>query len=1270
MRLSDLKFKGFLISIQIFIFYIFSNIAFSSENIQKFENELNTIESYYWIGLEEKGNYELFLKAFNKIQNLENEIKDQDLPKGIKIKLNGLKEDILQQLDMSSDTLYGVFPLTRFFNNNFLTDANAFGTFELFDDYQVISSNRGVESLIKTLEEKERKQLDVVFTSQPLNYALENEALYLFNQNPQFFVHNQKEVNDAFVKNNLSKAEINNFKSGNYKKNHVEALFESFDTNDLLIVTIEKNKSFMRDAFYVIKGSYYKPDFKKPVKIYRNMGFSRDRSNLLNPIIIINSTLFLFSIFIGIFIYRKKTNYNPNKNLQFASILSLSFIVSRIVPFIILPALNTFITAPDPESLAILSFWYVLLVSLVYLYFPFIIIHSLKIKFKSSNFFQLIFSNSGIIAIVISMSIVSWILTSFIIYEGSISELHILIIPSILFVLNFYVIGKALDKSKFNVFSYFAIFLVLIFFIVITTLNFQYINLIATFLFANVLLAFIFRQKQIQNTSIKETHTSQNWIHPFINQNLKLSENKDSKLCFTFLKTIDETSAKIYLKQKHVDKFSFLEIECNNENSSFDLVNQLLDKPVNNTSNESIESTIETITDFIPFSNLLNMAVSQSNQETPLTNVFEAASLEFFEKLKNQKNTCILITGLNYLDNESSKWLNQLKDYNTNQKISFILIGNKLPNHLNIETKVELENLKNDQLIEYIKNQLNANHDLAEKIIQYLDKTDDQTTLDDVEITFENLKQNKLIYLDDIWYLFNNDELDENVFKNQENSLEATINDVLKNNEEYKTFLIISSCLGYQFDLKVLSNATGLSLIETAKKIEEISFNTGIFESLPNPNNKIKFRNRATLNALINIFSLNNDLENIPLTQRTCCFTAATALKNSQNDFALESERIFNLFEKSGYNYIEQIFYSGLDLIGNLCVLNQFEKASIIANKCQNYLKNYNGNKYNKLLNDISVEKYFIQFEKVFHSGLKDNGSITNLLDNWFDLDNYKIKLIYPAMRTLYNTREYPKLVKFIKDLKQEKELPDWLVYDVDHYSALVEIYYNQNKELGKKLLLKCINKLKDQKDDDHLAVSSRIFTSFGNNYPKEKITESLIIKSIEIKEMLSDKPGLARSYGSLTRMYFEKEPTSTKVLESCNNWLKLNKELNDVFGMIMSKNYMGKIYFNLHKLNNSNKNNLDKSKKCYFENIKYIKQNIDDGSKIQIFTSYADLMEIAKYEKDEKSYSDYSEELFSLIKNFGKIENKFFKNIFEKAFISTFKKSFIPKNKIKEILG
>ena len=126
----------------------------------------------------------------------------------------------------------------------------------------------------------------------------------------------------------------------------------------------------------------------------------------------------------------------------------------------------------------------------------------------------------------------------------------------------------------------------------------------------------------------------------------------------------------------------------------------------------------------------------------------------------------------------------------------------------------------------------------------------------------------------------------------------------------------------------------------------------------------------------------------------------------------------------------------------------------------------------------------------------------------------------------------------------------------------------------------------------------------------------------------------------------------------------------NDIFGIIMSKNYLAKIYFSLYKSNKSDINKLDKSKNLYAENIKSFQNNIDDGSKIQIFTSYADLMEISKYEKNEKSYASYSEELFGLIKNFGKIENKFFKNIFEKAFMSSFKKDFIPKNKIKEILG
>ena len=42
-----------------------SKLVLASQNPVNLEKELITIESYYWFGLEEKGNNEVFLKALN-----------------------------------------------------------------------------------------------------------------------------------------------------------------------------------------------------------------------------------------------------------------------------------------------------------------------------------------------------------------------------------------------------------------------------------------------------------------------------------------------------------------------------------------------------------------------------------------------------------------------------------------------------------------------------------------------------------------------------------------------------------------------------------------------------------------------------------------------------------------------------------------------------------------------------------------------------------------------------------------------------------------------------------------------------------------------------------------------------------------------------------------------------------------------------------------------------------------------------------------------------
>jgi len=168
--------------------------------------------------------------------------------------------------------------------------------------------------------------------------------------------------------------------------------------------------------------------------------------------------------------------------------------------------------------------------------------------------------------------------------------------------------------------------------------------------------------------------------------------------------------------------------------------------------------------------------------------------------------------------------------------------------------------------------------------------------------------------------------------------------------------------------MKVVSNVLNISLIETAKIIEEISIKTGIIENIPNESNKIKFRNRDTLIALNNIFLLNEKLDKIPLIQRTFCYSAAISLKKYKNEFNNEIERIFNLLEKSGANYTEEIILSGLELISNLCILSQFKKANIIINKCLNYIKNYNSFKKESLLNKIIIERHYINLEQLFRS--------------------------------------------------------------------------------------------------------------------------------------------------------------------------------------------------------------------------------------------------------------------------------------------------------------
>ena len=74
----------------------------------------------------------------------------------------------------------------------------------------------------------------------------------------------------------------------------------------------------------------------------------------------------------------------------------------------------------------------------------------------------------------------------------------------------------------------------------------------------------------------------------------------------------------------------------------------------------------------------------------------------------------------------------------------------------------------------------------------------------------------------------------------------------------------------------------------------------------------------------------------------------------------------------------------------------------------------------NNLFNQLLIEKYFIELEKSFYNGtIIEKEYLSNIAEKWLEYRNYKNKLIYPIMRTLYNLRDYKGLKSFIEIVKK-----------------------------------------------------------------------------------------------------------------------------------------------------------------------------------------------------------------------------------------------------------
>ena len=166
---------------------------------KQIKEKLTQADSLYWFAMEEGGNAEALREGIRILEDANADLAvlpESNETKALSSRISALRVDLEKQRELSHDTLFGVFPMVRFLSESVFTDTLSLGTFEVADDPAVMASNSACRRLIDILNRVSGRyrQLDVIFLSGEKNHDLENEALYLFNQDSKFFVHNRYEM--------------------------------------------------------------------------------------------------------------------------------------------------------------------------------------------------------------------------------------------------------------------------------------------------------------------------------------------------------------------------------------------------------------------------------------------------------------------------------------------------------------------------------------------------------------------------------------------------------------------------------------------------------------------------------------------------------------------------------------------------------------------------------------------------------------------------------------------------------------------------------------------------------------------------------------------------------------------------------------------------------------------------------------------------------------------------------------------------------------------
>ncbi len=1190
------------------IFLLLVPNSAKSHTPDAYKLSLQHAQTYYWLGIQDKGDPSAFELALMYLEQAQEELKqteqhiNNEEKESFSRQIELLETDLKEQLPIARNTFVGRFPLVRFMGPSFFVSSKALGSFEIFEDPGEVAMARSADKLGGLFYNHFFGELQlplVVFSQNNLSPDLESKVRVTLKKSPRIKVYQTQ-----YLRKYLNEYDLNQLQEGVPDSLLIAKVSNILKADNFATTLINQPDQVEDVHFFSLNTRVFSIQSETPVQSTVLYELVRDKRNLNSLYLFLALTMLIISLLVYLINFKYHTGKYPRSG-KYAGIVIFSFLLGYITTII---ALGLFAALrPDYLDYFGYTFWWIPAAMLIVFIAPLII---LRKYILSLSFFQNAEDSSSRLSplfMAASFGVLAYLSLGLVLYHETLALLYVSA-GLVSIGIAAFIAGKVISTLK-PLSSAFGILALLIIpmaglALASSNVNYMLIPVVAStgVLWASQLRSVTNKQMAANKPGeVKKTVTVQELINltespPYIKTKSYAAALDKTDIyarghAVIYCLSGEEGTGKTAMAHQLIAEFSklnneqnkpllLLDAQCleNNDapywpvqNALADFINFLGKDSNGNQGMEDVEDVLDKlIGSFVPFSSLLKSAnQSQAAGINSQSELFYMVT-KTLEKLSQQYRLIFFIDDLHWADSATLDLLYAIHQQfrNSSSKQALFLYTTRPSDacvHLFLDHEVQtLEMLSYEEKLTLLTGPMGLETETAGFI---LDRIGDQKRKGNLFLLYKIIEQ--LAREGHLKEKINGIALSDEILQKGKlpipDEYKESLRQELNKLDRYEEYIALAACMGMEFEVGIMAHSLGVDRLKCLKVLQYLENETSILADKPEKDDVFSFTSSFTLETIREIYALTDEGPDAWVKQIVREYHARIATSLEQKDADGNVLGIASHYYAAGQHYAETAVRFLIKAADRCADIFRFEEARLFLRKAaieKKYAKDENICELDILLVECKISMFegshFEPTAKKCHQFLSDNSEVK---------DSHKIIFA----RAFYNARLFDNAVALLKDIISNSK-DDYVLARAYHLLGIsLSTDLSSERLQHLKMALNIADKLPDHntvilkaKSEIHNSMGEELTKAATKEPTKKELAEQHFKESIRIKQMkeISDTPGLARTYGGLGRLEMYAQPANIqKALEYFAEDLELSEQIGDILGQTQMHSNIGKCH-------------------------------------------------------------------------------------------------------------